>query len=48
MMSQGILNGRITRLINNPEALKELMEGKSEEQKRLGRIHAKMVRYMQR
>jgi len=47
-VSQGALNGKITKLANNPKALKELMADKNEEQIRLGRLHLKQVLFMQR
>ena len=42
-MSQGILQGKITRYAGSPEKLKDLMDGKTKEQKRLGRSHLKTV-----
>lgn len=45
-MSQGVLNGQITRLANNPDALRKLMADKTDEQKRQGRIHLKMIHWL--
>jgi len=44
--SQGVINGRITALIDQPEQLKEFMADKTDEQKRQARLHLKMVRYL--
>jgi hypothetical protein len=46
VISQGVLQGQITKLANQPEKLKALMADKTDEQKRLGRIHLQMVRLM--
>jgi hypothetical protein len=46
--NQGVINGRITRLANNPKKLKEFMQKKSPEQQRLGRIHYKMVQMLRK
>ena len=41
--SQGVLNGKITKLSNQPDKLKELMSDKTDKQKELGRCHLKTV-----
>ena len=41
--SQGVLNGKITKLSNQPEKLKELMSDKTDKQKEGGRCHLKTV-----
>jgi hypothetical protein len=43
--SQGVLQGKITKHANNPAKLKALMDGRSDEVKRLARIHLKMVHW---
>ena len=42
--SQGVINGKITALADNPEELKEFMKDKTPEQKKQGRIHLTMIR----
>ena len=42
-MSQGVINGVITRLASNPEQLKAYMAGKSHKQKEAGRCHLRTV-----
>ena len=42
-MSQGKLNGKITRYANQPDKLKELMSDKTDKQKEDGRHHLKAV-----
>ncbi len=46
--NQGVINGRITKLANNPDKLKEFMQEKTQEQQRLGRIHYKMVQMLRK
>lgn len=42
-MSQGIINGQVTKLANQPEKLAEYMKDKTDEEKRLARSHLKTV-----
>ena len=42
-VGQGKLNGKITKLSNNPKALKELMSDKTDKLKEAGRCHLKTV-----
>ena len=42
-IGQGRLNGKITKLANQPSKLKELMSDKTDNQKEAGRCHLKTV-----
>lgn len=42
-MSQGRINGQVTRLANKPEKLKEFMKDKTEDEKKQARCHLKTV-----
>ena len=44
--NQGVINGRITQLVGNPEQLKAFMGDKTEKQKKAGRVHLHMVIFM--
>lgn len=46
MMTQGQINGRVTRFCDQPDKLAALMEGKTDEQKRHARNHLKMIRFL--
>ncbi len=46
--SQGMINGQITKLANRPDELKLFMKDKSDEQKKNGRIHLKMLKYLEK
>ena len=48
VISQGVLNGQITKLWNNNAALTELMKGKSDKQILDSRKHLEMVRRMRK
>ncbi len=42
--SQGRINGQISLLIDQPQKMKEFMEGKTEKQKKAGRKHLIILR----
>lgn len=42
-MSQGQINGQVTKLANQPEKLKEFMKDKTEDEKKQARCHLKTV-----
>jgi hypothetical protein len=42
-MTQGQINGQVTKLANQPEKLKQFMADKSDEEKRQARCHLKTV-----
>lgn len=42
--SQGVINGQVTKLSDNPKALAEYMKYKTDEQKRQARSHLKTVK----
>lgn len=41
---QGVINGQVTKLANQPEKLADYMKGKTEEQKRQARSHLRTVK----
>ncbi len=44
--NQGCINGQITKLANDKERVKEFMSDKTDKQKKAGRIHFKMIKFM--
>lgn len=45
-MSQGRINGQVTRLADRPKELEKFMSDKTGEEKRQARIHLKMVKWL--